>query len=107
MGTQINLWKVNLPAEEVPPELPERALGISFAKDGMNRWDWLSLIVVCSDCWLRSVALYLGAMLNHNARDNFLSYSLCLGCSSESFYTCLNFLDILVFICMLHEVGEQ
>ena len=27
-------WEVNLPAEEVPPELPEPALGINFARDG-------------------------------------------------------------------------
>ena len=28
-------WVVDLPAEEVPPELPEPALGINFARDGM------------------------------------------------------------------------
>ncbi|CAN0909692.1 PHD finger protein ALFIN-LIKE 1 [Linum grandiflorum] len=36
-------WEVTLPAEEVPPELPEPALGINFARDGMQRKDWLSL----------------------------------------------------------------
>ncbi|KAE8655447.1 PHD finger protein ALFIN-LIKE 2 [Hibiscus syriacus] len=30
-------WEVALPAEEVPPELPEPALGINFARDGVNR----------------------------------------------------------------------
>ena len=29
-------WEVTLPAEEVPPELPEPALGINFARDGMQ-----------------------------------------------------------------------
>ena len=29
-------WEVNLAAEEVPPELPEPALGINFARDGMQ-----------------------------------------------------------------------
>ena len=29
-------WSVELPAEEVPPELPEPALGINFARDGME-----------------------------------------------------------------------
>ena len=33
-------WEVNLPAEEVPPELPEPALGINFARDGMQEKDW-------------------------------------------------------------------
>lgn len=29
-------WVVDLPAEEVPPEIPEPALGINFARDGMQ-----------------------------------------------------------------------
>lgn len=44
-------WEVNLPAEEVPPEIPEPALGINFARDGMqaralNRATYLILLVV-------------------------------------------------------------
>lgn len=61
-------WEVTLPAEEVPPELPEPALGINFARDGMNRKDWLSLVAVHTDSWLLSVAFYLGARLNRNER---------------------------------------
>ncbi|MBA0698497.1 hypothetical protein Goari_000207, partial [Gossypium aridum] len=61
-------WEVALPAEEVPPELPEPALGINFARDGMNRKDWLSLVAVHSDCWLLSVSFYFGARLNRNER---------------------------------------
>ena len=61
-------WEVTLPAEEVPPELPEPALGINFARDGMNRKDWLSLVAVHSDSWLLSAAFYLGARLNRNER---------------------------------------
>ncbi|KAM3288003.1 PHD finger protein ALFIN-LIKE 1 [Capsicum chacoense] len=67
-------WEVNLPADEVPPELPEPALGINFARDGMNRRDWLSLVAVHSDCWLLSVAYFFGARLNRNERK--LLYSL-------------------------------
>ncbi|XP_075502390.1 PHD finger protein ALFIN-LIKE 2-like [Primulina tabacum] len=66
-------WEVNLPAEEVPPELPEPALGINFARDGMNQRDWLSLVAVHSDCWLLSVAFYLGARLNRNERKHMFS----------------------------------
>ncbi|CAN6553186.1 unnamed protein product [Malus baccata var. baccata] len=29
-------WKVNLPVEEVPPELSKPALGINFARDGIK-----------------------------------------------------------------------
>lgn len=54
-------WEVNLPADEVPPELPEPALGINFARDGMQRKDWLSLVAVHSDAWLLAVAFYYGA----------------------------------------------
>lgn len=61
-------WEVNPPPEEVPPELPEPALGINFARDGMNRQDWLSLIAVHSDSWLLSVSFYMGARLNRNER---------------------------------------
>ncbi|KAL8522594.1 hypothetical protein ACS0TY_012657 [Phlomoides rotata] len=54
-------WEVILPAEEVPPELPEPALGINFARDGMQEKDWLSLIAVHSDTWLLAIAFYFGA----------------------------------------------
>nr|GEU99466.1 hypothetical protein [Tanacetum cinerariifolium] len=37
-------WEVNLPAEEVPLELPEPALGINFVRDGMQRKNWLALV---------------------------------------------------------------
>ncbi|XP_018821802.1 PHD finger protein ALFIN-LIKE 2-like isoform X2 [Juglans regia] len=39
-------WEVTLSAEEVLPELPEPALGIIFARDGMKRTDWLSLVAM-------------------------------------------------------------
>ncbi|XP_024380668.1 PHD finger protein ALFIN-LIKE 3 isoform X2 [Physcomitrium patens] len=61
-------WEVNLPAEEVPPELPEPALGINFARDGMQRKDWLSLVAVHSDAWLLAVAFYYGARFDKNER---------------------------------------
>ncbi|GFY83506.1 alfin-like 2 [Actinidia rufa] len=62
-------WEVTFPAEEVPPELPEPALGINFARDGMKRRDWLSLVAVHTDSWLLSVAFYFGARLNRNERE--------------------------------------
>lgn len=62
-------WEVNLPAEEVPPELPEPALGINFARDGMQEKDWLSLIAVHCDAWLLAVAFYLGARYGFDKSD--------------------------------------
>ncbi|KAJ6322627.1 hypothetical protein OIU77_012464 [Salix suchowensis] len=59
--------------KEVPPELPEPALGINFARDGMSRKDWLSLVAVHSDCWLLSMAFYFGARLNRNERKRLFS----------------------------------
>jgi hypothetical protein len=35
-GLPDGTWSVDLPAEEVPPEIPEPALGINFARDGMQ-----------------------------------------------------------------------
>jgi hypothetical protein len=60
-GLSNETWEVTLPAEEVPPELPEPALGINFARDGMAEKDWLMLVAVHSDAWLIAVAFYFGA----------------------------------------------
>jgi len=62
-------WEVNLPAEEVPPELPEPALGINFARDGMQEKDWLSLVAVHSDAWLLAVAFYFGSRFGFDKTD--------------------------------------
>jgi hypothetical protein len=53
--------------------MPEPALGINFARDGMQRRDWLSLVAVHSDSWLISVAFFFGARLNAN--DRYQCYS--------------------------------
>lgn len=68
-GQQDGTWEVALPVEEVPPELPEPALGINFARDGMQRKDWLKLVAVHSDAWLLAVAFFYGAKLNKQARE--------------------------------------
>ncbi|XP_010493880.1 PREDICTED: PHD finger protein ALFIN-LIKE 4 [Camelina sativa] len=62
-------WEVNLPAEEVPPELPEPVLGINFARDGMAEKDWLSLVAVHSDAWLLAVAFFFGARFGFDKPD--------------------------------------
>jgi hypothetical protein len=49
-GLSNGSWEVALPSsEEVPPEMLEPALGINFARDGMKRRYWLSLVAVHSD----------------------------------------------------------
>ncbi|XP_028752062.1 PHD finger protein ALFIN-LIKE 3-like isoform X2 [Neltuma alba] len=68
-GLPSEQWEVNLPAEEVPPELPEPVLGINFARDGMQEKDWLSLVAVHSDAWLLSVAFYFGARFGFDRAD--------------------------------------
>ena len=67
-GLSDGSWEVTLPCEEVPPELPEPALGINFARDGMRRSDWLALVAVHSDSWLMAVAFYNGARLDQEGR---------------------------------------
>ncbi|ESR48989.1 PHD finger protein ALFIN-LIKE 2 [Citrus sinensis] len=66
-------WEVTMPADEVPPEIPEPALGINFSRDGMCKKDWLSLVAVHSDCWLVAVAFYFGARLNGSERKRLYS----------------------------------
>lgn len=65
-------WEVNLPAEEVPPELPEPVLGINFARDGMQEKDWLSLVAVHSDAWLLAVAFFFGARFGFDKADRYV-----------------------------------
>jgi len=67
-------WEVQLPAEEVPPELPEPALGINFARDGMQRKDWLALVAVHSDAWLMAVAFYYGAKFDQKEREKLFKH---------------------------------
>lgn len=67
-GLPDGTWEVALPAEEVPPEMPEPVLGINFARDGMRRGDWVALVAMHTDSWLISVAFYFGARLNQNER---------------------------------------
>lgn len=66
-------WAVDLPADEVPPEVPEPALGINFARDGMRRTEWLALVAVHSDSWLLALAFYRGARLDKEQRDELFS----------------------------------
>ncbi|WZY75238.1 hypothetical protein YC2023_021622 [Brassica napus] len=68
-GFPNEVWEVNLPAEEVPPELPEPALGINFARDGMQEKEWISLVAVHSDAWLLSVSLYFGSRFGFDKAD--------------------------------------
>ncbi|KAL6756904.1 T5E21.1 [Haematococcus lacustris] len=66
-------WSVDLPASEVPPEVPEPALGINFAREGMDRGDWLSLCALHSDSWLLALAFYKGARFNREERQELFA----------------------------------
>lgn len=61
-------WSVDLPAEDVPPELPEPCLGINFARDGMQKRDWLALVAVHCDAWLMAVAFFYAVKLDAAGR---------------------------------------
>lgn len=86
-GLPNETWEVNLPAEEVPPELPEPALGINFARDGMDEKDWLSLVAVHSDAWLLAVAFYFGARFGFDKESR---YCFCCCSISKDFLCCGN-----------------
>lgn len=62
-------WKVDMPADEVPPELPEPSIGINFARDGMRKQDWLCLVAVHTDGWLLSLVFFKAARFNKTQRE--------------------------------------
>ena len=105
-GLPNETWEVNLPAEEVPPELPEPALGINFARDGMDEKDWLSLVAVHSDAWLLAVAFYFGARFgfDKDARYIFIScfimvdyFNFLLSNYFPSFYCLVQHIFLLAY----------
>ncbi|KAG2334576.1 hypothetical protein Bca52824_005756 [Brassica carinata] len=59
-------WDVREPGVLLPPNLPEPAVGINFARDGMRAIVWLTLVAVHSDSWLRSLASFFGAGLSRD-----------------------------------------
>lgn len=85
-GNPNEQWEVNLPAEEVPPELPEPALGINFARDGMQEKDWLSLVSVHSDAWLLAVAFYFGSRFGFDKADRYNFFLYLLRFVANSFF---------------------
>lgn len=109
-GLPSETWEVNLPVEEVPPELPEPALGINFARDGMQEKDWLSLVAVHSDSWLLSVAFYFGARFGFGKSERY--YNVCYLRISPSSFTVLPpcsymlyFICIFMFILFDEDIG--
>jgi hypothetical protein len=58
-GLPDETWAVR-PPDEAPPTLPEPALGINFARDGMARKHWLLFVAAHSDSWLLALAFYYG-----------------------------------------------
>jgi hypothetical protein len=57
-------------------ELPEPALGINFARDVMQKMDWLSLLAAHSDAWLLSVAYFFGARFDKANRYAYLYHMI-------------------------------
>lgn len=53
--------------------MPEPVLGINFARDGMDRKDWLALCAVHSDAWLMSVVFFFAARFNEFGRAQIFS----------------------------------
>ncbi|BAT78013.1 hypothetical protein LR48_Vigan04g232800 [Vigna angularis] len=68
-GFPNEVWQVDLPAEEVPAEIPEPVLGINFARDGMEERDWVCFVAAHSDTWLIAVAMFFGARFGFDKAD--------------------------------------
>lgn len=72
-GNPDGTWKVDLPAAEVPPDLPEPVLGINFARNGLDKKDWLAFCAVHSDAWLMSVLFFSAARFDDRGRAELFS----------------------------------
>lgn len=53
----------------MPPEIPEPALGINFARDGLDENEWLYMVAAHSDSWILAVAFYFGARVGFDKAD--------------------------------------
>ncbi|KAM3380055.1 PHD finger protein ALFIN-LIKE 4 isoform X2 [Capsicum galapagoense] len=62
-------WEVKLPAEDLPPSLPDPVVGINFARDGMPQKEWLSFIAYHCDAWLLSVAFHASGRFGFDKAD--------------------------------------
>ncbi|KAF3341130.1 PHD finger protein ALFIN-LIKE 8-like protein [Carex littledalei] len=61
-GLPDGTWKVNVPPDEAPPDMPEPVTGINFCRrGGMEEKQWRSFIAEHSDVWLLALTFYLGA----------------------------------------------
>jgi hypothetical protein len=67
-------WKVTLPDENIPSEFPEPSLGINFARSGMRKTDWLSLVATHSDSWLFGIAFWYGGQYGFNKSDRYFMF---------------------------------
>lgn len=85
-----------MPVEEVPPELPEPALGINFARDGMQEKDWLSLVAVHSDSWLLAVAFYFGARFGFGKNERYVCFYTVNYAHIEHQFTQLSCCSVMV-----------
>jgi len=82
-GERDGTWRVALPAQEVPPQLPEPCVGINYARDGMAQKDWLALIALHSDSWLVAVAYFYAVKLTGTSRCVWLTLWLRGSCRSH------------------------
>lgn len=69
-------WLVNLPVQEVPPELPEPVLGINRARDGMENKEWRLFVAAHSDSWLLAVAFYFSARFGFHKGERKRLYQM-------------------------------
>ncbi|GMH40987.1 hypothetical protein BSKO_08897 [Bryopsis sp. KO-2023] len=72
-GLDDSSWTVDLPVDDVPPELPEPAMGINYARDGMKKKDWLAMIAAHSDSWLLAVAFFKAACFTKGQRNRLFT----------------------------------
>nr|GLL17241.1 PHD finger protein ALFIN-LIKE 4-like [Ipomoea trifida] len=62
-------WEVNGAEEVMHAVLPEPLRGINFARDRMEKREWLAMVAHHSDLWLLSVAFNFSSRFGHDKAD--------------------------------------
>ncbi|XP_031120362.1 PHD finger protein ALFIN-LIKE 4-like [Ipomoea triloba] len=62
-------WEVNGAEEVMHAVLPEPLRGINFARDRMEKREWLAMLAHHSDLWLLSVAFNFSSRFGHDKAD--------------------------------------
>ncbi|XP_019190551.1 PREDICTED: PHD finger protein ALFIN-LIKE 4-like [Ipomoea nil] len=72
MGHPGEEWEVNFAGRGMHGELPQPHSGINFARERMEKREWLTMLAIHSDIWLLAVAFSFSSSLGHDKADKYV-----------------------------------